>query len=115
MLELYLFLLNLKISKLISNIEKVKNNKYSSRIKITLGADFIPSVITSGGSIGPDAERDLKIMADKVAAKSNETRSRILHDIKSDLTMSLLTSKIRVVRSIRKSLAAEISDLRRIS
>ena len=64
---------NLEVSKMISNIEKVRNSKYSSKIKSTLGADFIPFVITSGGSIGPAAKMILEIMADKVAAKSYET------------------------------------------
>ena len=93
---------------MIYNIEKVKYNKYSSRIKITLGADFIPFVMTSGGSIGPAAKMVLKIMADKLAAKSYDTKSQILNEIKSDLSMSLLKSKIRGVRSIRKSFAAQI-------
>ena len=54
-------------------------------------------------------------MADKLAAKSHETKSQILNEIKSDLSMSLLKSKIRGIRSTRKSLAAQISDLRSIS
>ena len=71
--------------------------------------------MTSGGSIGPAAKMVLKTMADKLAAKSYETKSQILNEIKSDLSMSLLKSKIRGIRSIRKSLAAQISDLRSIS
>jgi len=102
---------NLDVPKIIYNMEKLKYNKYSSRIKTTLGADFIPS----GGSIGPAAKMVLKTMADKLAAKSYETQSQILNEIKSDLSMSLLKSKIRGLRSIRKSLAAQISDLRSIS
>ena len=49
----------------------------------------------TGGSIGPAAKMVLKIMADKLAAKSYETKSQILNEIKSDLSMSLLKSKIR--------------------
>lgn len=106
---------NLDVPKMIYNIEKVKYNKYSSRIKTTLGADFIPFVMTSGGGIGPAAKMVLKTMADKLAAKSYETKSQILNEIKNDLSMSLLKSKIRGIRSIRKSLAAQFSDLRSIS
>ena len=66
---------------MISNIEKVKDSKDFSRIKATLGTDFIPFDTTSCGSIGPAAKIVLKIMADKVAAKSYETRSQIFNDI----------------------------------
>ena len=71
--------------------------------------------MTSGRSIGPAAKMVLKSMADKLAAKSYETKSQILNEIKSDLSMSLLKSIIRGVWSIRQSLATQISDLRSIS
>ena len=68
--------------------------------------------MTSGGSIGPAANMALKTIANKKASKSFENRDQILRNIKTDLSMSLLKSRILSIRSPRKTLAAQIEDLR---
>ena len=94
-------------------MEKLKNNKYSSRITNSLGCDFIPFIMTSGGCIGPAANMVLKTIANKKASKSFENRDQILRNIKTDLSMSLLKSRIVGIRSSRKTLTAQIENVRK--
>ena len=64
------------------------------------------------GCIRPAANMVLKTIAKKRASKSFEGRDQILKNIKTDLSVSLLKSRIIGIRSSRKTLAALIEDLR---
>ena len=53
-------------------MEKLKNKDYADRIKHNIGGCFIPCIFSSGGGIGPAANKVIKSIANKAGANSLE-------------------------------------------
>ena len=100
------------IEKVLSKIEKKKNDSYAGRIKQHLGGDFFPFVLTSGGAIGPMAKKIINKIAEKISSSSYETKTDILSEIKKDLSTSLQKSRIQGLRANRNSILSQITNLR---
>ena len=106
--------ISIRVTKLIFYVEKLKKSKYASRIKETLGGDFIPFVMSSGGGIGPAVKMILKTTGNKAVDRSYETKAQILKDNKTDLSMFQHNLQLSEIRSTRKYIVAQILDLRNL-
>ena len=92
--------------------EKRKNTEYAARIKTQLGSNFYPLLFSSGGAIGPMALKTIKQISRKRAKFSLENASEIASEMKNDISMSLIKSRIQGLRCNRNSLATQIHNIR---
>ena len=92
--------------------EKRKNAKYGARIKIQFGSNFYPLLLSSGGAMGPMALKAIKQISRKRAKFSMENASEIASEMKNDISMSLIKSRIQGLRCNRNPLATQIHNIR---
>ena len=106
--------IGLDIPKLIAKTEKRKNDKYATRVKEHLDGDFYPFIVTSGGVIGALSKKIMKQIATRLSTNSFHDEIDIAIDIKNDIGMSLLKSRIQGLRSNRNHISSQISKFRLI-
>ena len=87
--------------------KKQKNNDYADRIKNYLGGSFFPCVFTSGGGIGPSANKVISELARKASLSSLERYEDIKEEIKRDVVFSLIKSRIQGIRSSKNSISSQ--------
>ena len=97
------------VLKTIANAEKKKNDLYNDRITKQLGGKFMPCIFSSGGGIGPAAKKIIDKISNKIAYTSMERLSDIKSEIRTDIVVSLIKSRIQGLRSSRKSLLSQMN------
>ena len=102
----------LDISKLIAKTEKKKNDAYALRVKEHLGGNFLPFILTSGGAVGPMAQKVIKQIVLKLSKHSYDNKRMITDELKGDLSMSLVKSRIQGLRCNRNTVSSQLSNLR---
>ena len=100
------------VSENIAKMEKQKNKDYADRIKHNLGGFFIPCIFSSGGGIGPAANKVIKNIANKASSNSLEKYEDIKNEIRLDIVFSLLKSRIEGIRSCRNNIASQLQILK---
>ena len=103
---------NKSISKSITNAENRKNTSYKDRISKQLNGDFLPFVLSTGGVIGPSAKKVVNIISSRLAASSNEKETDIKRQINTDISMSLIKSRIHGLRANRNNIATQMTNYR---
>ena len=100
------------VLKSISKIEAKKINDYLDRIKQQLGGEFMPCVFSTGGGIGLAAKKIIDCIANRLAANSLEMIEDTKSEIKTDIVISLLKSRIQGLRCSHNSVTSQRSNLR---
>ena len=100
------------VSGNIARMEKQKNKDYADRIKHNLGGFFVPCIFSSGGGIGPAANKVIKNIANKASSNSLEKYEDIKNEIRLDIVFSLLKSRIEGIRSCRNNIASQLQILK---
>ena len=95
------------IHKSIAKAEKSKNKDYADRIKNYVGGSFFPCVFTSGGGIGPAANKVISDIARKASLSSLERYEVIKEEIKRDVVFSLIKSRIQGIRSSKNCISSQ--------
>ena len=72
----------------------------------------MPCVFTSGGGIGPSAKKIVDKIATKMTHSSMERCEDIKIDIKTDIVMILLKSRIQGIRSARNSISTQMTNFK---
>ena len=72
----------------------------------------MPCVFSSGGSIGPAAKKIIDKIAVKIAQTSMDNLNDIRMDIKTDVVISLLKSRIQGIRSTRNSIVTQMNNFK---
>ena len=85
---------------------------YAERIRNHLGSDFYPIILTSGGALGPMAKKLIKDIANKLSRTSYQTKVFHISEIKNDLSMSLIKSRVIGLRANRNNITSQLNDLR---
>ena len=101
-----------EISKVIAKNEKRKNDTYANRIKELIGGDFYPFILTSGGAMSPLAKKIIQQLAKKISIDSFIKEAEIVKEIKDDISISLIKSRIQGLRCNRNSIASQMSKFK---
>ena len=90
---------NESLQTLISKAKTRKNNDYKERVTKTLGGDFQPIVLSSGGACNRNTKVLINAVANKMSGSSSQDSSVICKEIKTDISMSLIKSRINSIRT----------------
>ena len=99
------------VEKLLSKIERKKNDLYAKGVRNHLGSDFYPIILTSGGALGPMAKKLIKDIANKLS-RIYQTKAFYISQIKNDLSISLIKSRVSGLRANRNNIISQLNDLR---
>ena len=100
------------VSKSISNAEKKKVNSYHDRILKQLGGDFLPFCLSSGGVFGSSAKKIINLIVNKLTAINQDNSSDLKREIQTDISMSLVKSRIQGLRASRNGIISQLSKFR---
>ena len=81
---------------------------HANRIKEHIGGDFYPFILTSGGAMSPLAKKIIQQLAKKISIDSYLKEAEIVKEIKDDISMSLIKSRIQSLRCNRNSIASQM-------
>ena len=100
------------VSKSISNAEKKKVNSYHDRILKQLGGDFLPFCLSSGGVFGSSAKKIINLIVNKLTAINQDNSSDLKREIQTDISMSLVKSRIQGLRASRNGIISQLNKFR---
>ena len=92
--------------------KRKKVNDYSNRIKEQLGGEFLPAIFSTGGGIGNSAKKMINLIAQRLEFNSLEKLSDLKSEIKTDIVMSLLKSRVQSLRCSRSSISDQLKRMR---
>ena len=81
--------------------ENQKKNAYNDRVLNIEKASFTPLVFSTSGGMGPECHRLHKRLAERIAAKQNETYSHVISHIRCSLRFALLRATLVAVMGVR--------------
>ena len=96
----------------ISSTEKKKESDYSMRIKEQLGGDFVPAIFSSGGGIGNSAKKIINLISQRLESDTLNKLSDIKSEIKTDIVMALLRTRVQNLRCSRSSIQDQLMRMR---
>ncbi len=79
-----------------------KKRKYCQRVIEVDHGTFSPLVCASTGSVDEEFAVVLKVLAHKVAAKTNQRYAHVIGLLRCELSFSLMRSAIRMLRGSRR-------------
>ena len=103
---------NNAVSKSITIAENRKDNSYKDRIQKQLGGDFLPCCMSSGGVLGSSAKKIINIIVNKLSTYALVNAADAKREIKTDISMSLIKSKVQGLRSNRNGIGTQLSNFR---
>ena len=68
--------------------------------------------MSSGGVLGPSAKKIINLVVNKLAAFSQDNASDLKREIKADISMSLVKSRIQGLRANRNGISSQLSNFR---
>lgn len=92
----------------ISNTEKKKESDYSMHIKEQQCGGFVPAIFSSGGGIGNSAKQIIILIAQGLECDILNMLSDIKSEIKTDIVMPLLRSRVQNLRCSRSSIQNQL-------
>ena len=81
---------------------------YEDRIRKQTAGEFHPVVFSTGGVIGDAAKKVIRAIADKLSDKSDEDIKKKKLLIKSDISFSLIRSKISSIRNPKRNIQDQL-------
>lgn len=87
---------------------RIKRNAYQDRIQKQLAGDFYPVVFSSGGMIGETARSIINTIANKLSSKTDEDNKKASMEIKSEISFSLIRSRINSLRNPKRSIHEQL-------
>ena len=100
------------VTKSITNAENQKNNSYKDRIQKQLGGDFLPCCMSSGGVLGSSAKKIINTIVNKLSTYAQVNAADVKREIKTDISMSLVKSKVQGLRANRNGIGTQLSNFR---
>ena len=82
------------------------------RIKEQLGGDFIPAIFSSGGGIGNSAKKIINLISQRLESHTLNKLSDIKSEIKTDIVMALLRSRVQNLRCSRSSIKDQLMRMK---
>lgn len=90
-----------KLDQLFKNQENEKKRAYGDRIREIEKGSFTPLVFSVAGGCGRECDLVLKLLAGKIAEKTNNRRSAVMSWIRTKLSFTLLRACIVCLRGCR--------------
>ena len=106
--------INYPIENILKKTEIRKRKSYEDRILKQFGGNFSPFVISSGGVWGLSALKIMKTIADRIAGNQHELKVEMRRAIRTDISMSLLRSKVQSFHAPRQDVRGQIISLRNV-
>ena len=100
------------VSKSITNAENRKINSYKDRIQKQLCGDFLSCCMSSGGVLGWSTKKIIDIIVNKMLSYALENAADVKNEIKTDISMSLVKSKVQGLRANRNGIGTQLSQFR---
>ena len=100
------------VSNSISNAEKKKVNSYQDRILKQLSGDFLPFCLSSGGVFGSSAKKVINLIVNKLTAINQDNAAELKREIQTDISMSLVKSRIQGLRASRNGIMSQLNTFR---
>ena len=96
------------VSSTIKTKETLKRNMYDDRIKKQMEGEFYLVVISSGSMIGNTAKNTIRTIATKLSSKMDEDLKKMKLSIQSDISFSLIRSRINAIRNPKRSIHEQL-------
>ena len=104
--------LGTELETLYKSQERKKTLFYAERIKKVDHGDFFPAVFSVGGGIGPEADKALSHIADRLAAKEKTKKSVMKYFLKLRIQYAIIRGVVRCLRGRREKKFRERREYR---
>ena len=93
--------INKNLNQVYKEHENEKKRAYNDRIINVERGTFTPLVFSTAGGMGKEAEVYHKRLAERIAAKRNETYSQVMNFIRTRIRFALLKCTLISIRGVR--------------
>ena len=98
----------LKVTQTLDKAEKRKNRDYKDRVSRLLGAEFKPMIFSSGGCMSKLAKEFIDTISKKIERKSHLDHKKISANIRLEISMSLIKSRVACVRAVKYNISEQL-------